>query len=96
MSISYERYAQSQTNYQMQNFDDLDFKIILDLFGDYLTWNQLNKYSNLDYIDLQVASKIFEDKCILTVWFNKEYIKDIEFKNSGSELVYKLEQLETD
>lgn len=95
MSINYDRYVQTQTNYQIQNFDNLDFKIIVDLFGNYLTWNQLNKYSTLNYINLQVAFKLFDDKCILTVWFNKEYIKDIEFKNCGSELIYKLEQLDT-
>lgn len=94
MSISYERYTNTQTNYQIQNFVNLDFKIISDLFGNYLTWNELNRYSNDKHINLQVASKIFEDKCILTVWFNKEYIKDIEFKNNGSELIYKLDQLE--
>jgi hypothetical protein len=94
MSISYDRYTQSQTNYQMQNFDNLSFKIIADLFGNYLTWNELNKYSNGGYINLQVATKLFEDKCILTIWFNKDFIKDIEFKNNGSELIYKLEQME--
>ncbi len=94
MSISYDRYTQSQTNHQMQNFDNLDFKILVDLFGDYLTWNQLNKYSNDTYINLQVGSKIFDNKCVLTIWFNKEYIKDIEFNNNGSELVYKLDQME--
>lgn len=94
MAIEYNRYIQTQTNYQMQNFDNLNFEIIKDLFGDYLTWNQLNKYSNNNFINLQVATKLFEDKCILTLWFNKEYIKDIEFKNIGSELIYKLEQMD--
>ncbi len=94
MSISYDRYTQTQTNYQIQNFDNLGFEMIVDLFGNYLTWNELNKYSNDKSINLQVATKIFDNKCVLTVWFNKEYIKDIEFKNNGSELIYKLEQME--
>lgn len=94
MTIEYDRYVQTQTNYEIQNFDNLNFEIISDLFGNYFTWNQLKKYSEENLINLQVATKLFEDKCILTIWFNKEFIKDIEFKNNGSELIYKLEQME--
>lgn len=96
MSIEYTRYIESQTDFEIKNIDGLTFDQITDLFGDYLTWNQLKKYSAYKLVDIQVASKLFDDKCVLTVWFNKEFVKDIEFKNFGSELVYRLEQLSID
>lgn len=96
MAIEYKRYVESQTNYQMQNFNNLDFNTLTDLFGNCMTWNQLNKYNDRNEISLQVATKVYDDKCILTVWFDEEYIKDIEFMDVGSELIYRLDQLETD
>jgi len=95
MSIEYERYIQTQTNFEIKKINDLTFNQLTDLFGNYLTWNELNQYNNYETIDIQVASKIFDDnKCVLTIWFNKKFIKDIEFKNFGSELIYKLDQME--
>ncbi len=94
MSISYQEYIKSQSNYSIQQFDNITFDILVDLFGDELRYNQLVKYKDLDNIELIVATKLFDNNiCVLTVWINKEYIQDIEFKNYGSILVYKLEQL---
>ena len=96
MSIEYDRYILTQTNFKIFNFKNISFNTLINLFGNYLSYNELIKYSNEELIDLDIASKIFEDKHIITVWFNKEYIKDIEFKNYGTELIFNLEQMNDD
>ena len=96
MSITYERYINSQSNYTLQEFD-LCFDAVIYLFGDYLTYNQLNKYKNIDLINLKVAHKLYDNNLlVLTIWFDDDFIDDIKIKNCGSELIYKLEQLDDD
>ena len=94
MSITYEQYITSQTNYNIQNLNNISFETLIDLFGDEFTYNELNKYNNNDKYDLDIASKNYDNNmCILTIWINKEYVKDIRFKDCGYPLVYKLSQL---
>lgn len=94
MSINYSEYIESQTNYKLTNLHDINYDNIVDLFGDYLTYNQIIKFKNNKLNEIDIASKIYENnEGIMTIWINKEYVKDIHFKNCGFELIYKIEQI---
>jgi hypothetical protein len=94
MSITYKEYINSQTNYNIQNLNNISSDTLIDLFGDEFTYNQLKKYKDNEFFDLDIGSKNYDDNmCILTIWINKEYVKDIRFKDCGYPLVYKLSQL---
>ncbi len=94
MSITYERYVSTQTNFSTQHFTNINYETLIDLFGDEFTYNELVKYQDNGDYDLTVASKNYDNNiCVLTIWINKEYVKDIQFKDCGHPLVYKLYQL---
>ena len=46
MSISYQDYIETQSNYKLTNLKNINYDGIIDLFGDYLTFNQIIKYQN--------------------------------------------------
>ncbi len=95
MSIDYQDYIFSQSNYTIKNYSKLLYSTLIDLFGDYFTYNELVKYNQNKSYSLDVAIKIYDDNNgIITIWIDGGYAKDINFKNYGSELIYKLEQLE--
>ncbi len=95
MSINYQDYIQTQSNYNIKNYLNLSYSTLTDLFGDYFTFNELIKYNHNKLYLLDVAIKTLDDGIgIITIWINKEFVKDIEFKNFGSELIYRLEELE--
>ena len=52
MSITYKEYINSQTNYNIQNLNNISSDTLIDLFGDEFTYNQLNKYKNNEFFDL--------------------------------------------
>lgn len=94
MSISYQDYIESQSNYKLTNLKNIKYDRIIDLFGDYLTFNQIIKYQNNKLNQIDIASKIYDNNDgILTIWINGKYVKDIKFKNCGFELVYKINEL---
>ena len=45
---------------------------IIDLFGDYLTFNQIIKYQNNKTNQIDIASKLYDNnEGILTIWINE-------------------------
>lgn len=93
MSISYQDYIETQSNYKLTNLKNINYDGIIDLFGDFLTFNQIIKYQNNKTNQIDIASKIYDNnEGILTIWINGEYVKDIQFKNCGFELVYKINE----
>ena len=94
MSIGYEEYINSQTNYNTWDLDPMDFSQIVNLFGDYFTFNEMNKYNKDTLYSVSVKTKLYENNNgLMTIWIDKQFVKDIEFKNCGFELVYKLDEL---
>ncbi len=94
MTITIERYIECMSEAQVQTLT-CSFDLLVYLLGDSLTYNELNTYSNLDFVDLCIGTKVFENNnLMITIWINEKFIKDIEVKNFGNELIYKLEQIE--
>jgi hypothetical protein len=94
MSISYQNYIYTQSNHIMESYENITYSILVDLFGDYFTYNELVKFNSDKIYSLDVGTKLFENhKGIMTIWIDKNYVKDIEFKNTGFELGYKLNEL---
>ena len=59
-----------------------------------IKYTKIIKYQNNKLNQIDIASKLYDNnQGILTIWINREYIKDIEFKNCGFELVYKINEL---
>lgn len=94
MSKVYEEHLNSQKNYNTWNLGFVDFTQIVDLFGDYFTFNEINKYDKSTKYIIIVATKLYENNNgIMTIWIDKKFVKDINFKNCGFELIYKLNEL---
>ncbi len=94
MSISIERYINHITQAQVVKLT-CGFETIEYLLGDWIVYNDLIKYKKDDIIDLAIGTKVYDDiKLVITVWINNEFIKDIELKNYGSDLIYKMEQID--
>lgn len=43
MSINYQDYINSQSNHIMNNYENITYSILVDLFGCYFTYNELTK-----------------------------------------------------
>lgn len=72
-----------------------NFKLLVELFGSYLTYNTLIKYNSINIESIQIAILVdLENYVNIYLWINNEYVnEEIRFKNIGSELIYKIEQL---
>ncbi len=94
MSITIDRYINHITNAEISKLT-CGFETLIYLLGDWIVYNTLNEYKDDDSIDLTIGTKLYEDsKLLITVWINDVYIKDIEIKNYGSELIYKIDQID--
>ena len=94
MTITIERYIDNISNAQVQSLT-CSFELLVYLLGDWLTYNELTTNSNLDFVDLAIGTKVYDNNnLIITIWINQNFIKDIEVKNYGNDLIYKLEQIE--
>jgi len=94
MSISHQNYINTQSNHIMDSYKNITYSILVDLFGDYFTYNELAKFNSDKIYFLDIGTKLFENhEGIMTIWIDKNYVKDIEFKNTGFELAYKLNEL---
>ena len=59
-----------------------------------IKYTKIIKYQNNKLNQIDIASKLYDNnQGILTIWINREYVKDIKFKNCGFELVYKINEL---
>lgn len=94
MTITIERYIECTNKAHFQSIT-CSFDLLIYLLGDYLTYNELCSYSKSEFIDLAIGTKVFEDNILtITIWINEKFIKDIQVKNNGNDLIYKLEQIE--
>ena len=107
MNINYSiaNFCTLNTNAETYHMDT-GINLLVDLFGDWFTYNTLAKYDNVT-VNLVVgisSSKStsdvsdMEDNYIkIHVWINNNYIdQEIKFKNCGSVLIYKLDELVED
>ncbi len=63
------------------------------LLGDYCTYNEINQFNNKDQIELTIGIKSYDNNFrTITIWIQELFIKDIEKKNTGSELIYKINE----
>jgi hypothetical protein len=95
MSITLEEYKNTQSNYNIRNYNNVNFDNLVLLFGDYLTYNELNKYDSDNQYKINVATKLNGNKGIMTLWIDDNYVKNFEFTNCGAEVIYRLEQLDS-
>ncbi len=94
MSISIENYTDCMTNAKIQMLT-CSFDTLIYLLGNWIVYNDLVIYNNVEPIDLAIGTKVYSDnKLVITIWINNKFIKDIQVKNIGNELIYKLDQLD--
>jgi hypothetical protein len=103
LNYSIADFCASNTNAETYHMDT-GINLLVDLFGDWFTYNTLAKYDN-ETVNLvvglqQSTSDVLdmEDNYIkIHVWINNNYIdQEIKFKNYGSVLIYKLDELVED
>ncbi len=92
MTITIEEYIGSITNATVYKLS-CSFEALVNFLGDYCTYNEINQFSDKDQIELVIGIKIYDNNIMLiTVWIEEKFIKDIERKNYGSELIYNIEE----
>jgi len=93
-----ETFKQNDSKWNLYTVIYPTFSLLVDLFGNYLTFNTLNQYNNpnniLESVNIGILVDL-ENYVNVHVWIENKYInEEIRFKNIGSELIYKIEQLE--
>jgi hypothetical protein len=93
MSYSIDTFKSWYSNYSLYQMN-CDFTTLTKLFGDWFTWNTLNKYSETS-VDLNVITILQTDNFLhVYVWINGDHINQgIKIKNIGSELIYLLDDM---
>lgn len=84
MTKSIESFKQSHDKYSLYHMLCESNDILAKLFGDYLTWNTINKYKD-NYFDLDIGlSYHHEDITRFHIFINGHLIdSSIEIKNYG-------------
>ncbi len=94
MSIALQEYIDNISDARVKMLTS-SFEMLTYLFGDWLTYNELINYKDSDFIDIAIGTKLYDNNILMiTIWFDNKYIKDIEIKNYGNDLIYKLEQID--
>lgn len=89
--ITYERYINTQNNFEAKHFQCVDKNTLIKMFGNELKYNQLKKYITLESVDLKVAIKIYEhldNLTMITVWINDEFVGDIKIKEHDNPAMF--------
>ena len=108
MNYSIANFCASNSNAQTYHMD-AEINLLVNLFGDWFTYNTLTKYndqlvnlvvgiSSLKELQQSTSGLSDIDNYIkIHVWINNNYIdQEIKFKNCGSVLIYKLDELVED
>jgi hypothetical protein len=101
MSISFEEYINTQSNFEKKHFQCVSTDALIDMFGSNVTFDELYKHiKNEDCVDLKVAIKIYEDLDnlkIVTVWINDEFTADIKLEKHNHPIMFSyFDQLDID
>ena len=98
--ITYERYINTQSNFETKHFQCVNKNTLIEIFGNELKYNQLKKYITSEPVDLKVAIKIYEhldNLTMVTVWINNEFVGDIKIKeNDNPPMFHYFDELEQD
>lgn len=93
-----ETFKTSNNKWTYYQLTQPNFNLLVDLFGSYLKYNTLNKYNIVDIKSIQIGISVdvdLDNYVNVYLWIADEFInEEIRFKNYGSELIYKIEQLE--
>lgn len=96
MTITIKNYIDSMNKAEVKSLT-CSFDCVVYLLGDWLTYNELAYYKDNEFIDLAIGIIVDEyNNLNITVWVDEKFIKDIQVKNYGNDLIYKLEQMEDD
>ena len=102
MAYTINEFKLNHINYSLYTIESCNFKLFAKLFGSYLSYDTVIKYSSDNINKLTVGLFLTEDNYIVVyLWIstnddksNDEYIEtNIRFKNVGSELIYLLDEL---
>jgi hypothetical protein len=98
MNYSIGDFCASNSNAQTYHMD-AEINLLVNLFGDWFTYNTLAKYNN-QLVNLVVGISDISDMdnyIKIHVWIDNNYIdQEIKFKNcgyKGSDIIYKLDEL---
>jgi hypothetical protein len=98
MNYSIGDFCASNSNAQTYHMD-AEINLLVNLFGDWFTYNTLAKYND-QLVNLVVGISDVSDidnYIKIHVWIDNNYIdQEIKFKNCGSVLIYKLDELVAD
>ncbi len=96
MTITIENYIDSINKAEVKILT-CSFDCVVYLLGDWLNYNELASYKDYEFIDLAIGVMLDEHNNLnITIWIDEKFIKDIQVKNYGNDLIYKLEQMEDD
>lgn len=93
MRITIQDYTNNISNGKIHMLT-CSFELLTYLLGDWLIYNELACYKDTHFLDLSIGTKVHEDNVLtITIWVNHEFVRDIQVKNNGNDLIYKLEQI---
>jgi hypothetical protein len=90
MDTSIQNFKNIKSFYHM----NCDFDLLVELFGNWFTYNTLIQYKD-KYFILDIETYLDHDNMLYVYAFiDSKYInQEIKFKNTGSELIYLLDEL---
>ena len=93
MTITIQDYTNNISNAKIHMLT-CSFELLTYLLGDWLLYNELVSYKDTNFLDLSIGTKVHDDNILtITIWVNHEFVRDIQVKDNGNDLIYKLEQI---